>query len=671
MRRALCLFVLVVVGQICALQLIDVVPYAVYQHYRPWAWLARVQPLPAWGVLAQLVIVAIAVRRAGLTVPGPGSTGMPWSRGLAVLALAAFSLAVPTVGATRWTGELLLAGGVAVLSALNLVLVVLAVPGSTLAGAAAWLAPRLSLGPGSGEPKIYDRALPVVAGVWTALLAAVIAVIVTERVPHIDDGVSYLFQAKYFAEGRLFLPAPPDAPAFQVDQVVVTANRWFGYGFPGWPAVLALGVVAGAPWLVNPILGGLLVIAGHALVRHRLGWGTANVTALLLATSPWLLFMSAEFMPHPLSALLGVTAALAFDRAVDHRPQRARWAVLAGGAVGALMLTRAIDAVLVAGAIGVAATVERRLRVLVRPAAVAAAVALPIGVLILPYNQAVTGKATYPPHVAWSDTRWGPGVDRLGFGPHIGIRAWPNLDPLPGHGLPDVVLNANKNLFMVNADLFGWAAGSLLFVWLTLALGRWRSGDAVLLTLPAAFLAGYSTYWFSGGPDLGARYWYPLIVPLAALTARGAQMVATTLGPRSAGRHTGMRVGVFILAAGISAAVTFIPWRAVTKHHGYRGIDGDLRDLSAARAFGRALVFVHSDDPADYQSAFNLNPGTLESDALTVYARDVDGASRRAVVAHFPDRPVWVVAREKDGDVRLPWKVIEGPLPPGTVPAGR
>jgi hypothetical protein len=670
MRRAAWLFVLAGVGQACALRLIDAVPYAVYQHYRPWAWLVEARPLAVWGVLAQLTIVAFMLRRATLAGVGVVSSLMPWPRWLVVLALAAFSLAVPTLGAARSAGEMVIAGSLALLSAINLLLAVMALPESVLARAAEWLEPRVSLGQGPHHSRRYDRVLPVAAALWVTLAAGVTAAVVTERVPHIDDGVSYLFQAKYFAAGRLFLPAPPDASSFQVDQVVVTATKWYGYGFPGWPAVLALGVLAGVPWLVNPILGGLMVLVGHALVRHRLGWGTANVTVLLLAASPWVLFMSAEFMPHPLSAVLAVVAVLGFDRALDGRQSWAGWAALAGLAVGALMLTRAIDAALVTAAIGVAVLVERRRRRALRPAATAAAMAVALGVLILPYNQALTGRATYPPHVAWSDQRWGPGVDRLGFGPNIGIQAWPNLDPLPGHGVPDVVLNANKNLFMTNVDLFGWTAGSLAFVWLALGLGRWRSGDSILLTLPAAFIVGYSTYWFSGGPDIGARYWYPLVVPFAALTVRGAQMAVAALGAGGIGTSSGMRVGVFILAASLSATATFVPWRAVTKHYRYRGIDGDLRELAASRGFGRALVFVRSDDAADYQSAFNLNPAALD-DPSAVFARDVNGASRAAVVAQFPDRPVWVVDRPKAGEARLPWRVIDGPLPPGTLPAPR
>jgi hypothetical protein len=233
--------------------------------------------------------------------------------------------------------------------------------------------------------------------------------------------------------------------------------------------------------------------------------------------------------------------------------------------------------------------------------------------------------------------------------------------------LSDVVLNANKNAFMTNIDLFGWASGSLVFVWLAFGLGRWRRGDALLLALVATFVLGYSTYWFSGGPDLGARYWYPLLIPLAALTARGAQMASVELQARGVS-HAGARVSALILAATVGAAVTTVPWRAATKHYRYRGISGEIRELAASQRFEHALVFVQSDpNRRDYASAFVLNPWTLD-DPATIYAFDAGPAHRAAVVAHFSDRQVWVISRVRGFDGEARFAIIEGPLAPATVP---
>ena len=112
-----------------------------------------------------------------------------------------------------------------------------------------------------------------------------------------------------------------------------------------------------------------------------------------------------------------------------------------------------------------------------------------------------------------------------------------------------------------------------------------------------------------------------------------------------------------------------LPWRAVTKYYQYRGISGEVRELAASHHFEHALVFLRApENRRDYQSAFVLNPRTLE-DPGTVYAFDAGPTNRAAVVAHFPDRAVWVISRGATNlDSGAPLRVIAGPLPPGTVP---
>ena len=664
---SIALVVLATIGQFSALQLVDVKPFAAFQHYRPWQSLSSDHPIAVGVLVVQAVLVAVVawrLRARLMAVAGVLST-----RAWLILALGmGFLLAVPSVSVSFFAGETLLAGLLAGLAALTLVLAALLMPEEALARAAAWVNARVTLGPGDGNERPWDLRLPLAIAIWVTLIAATVNILVLERVPHIDDSVSNLFQAKYFSTGQLTLPAPPDEDAFRMDLTVVRDGRWFGYAFPLWPAVLALGVLAGAPWLVNPILGGALILLGHTWLWRRFDRGMANATTLLLAASSWLIFTSAEFMSHPLTAVLAMLALLAFDRATQLHDRWGRWAVLTGAAGGALLLTRSFDAILVAATIGLVAILETRLVRSWRAVVLASVVAAAIAALIFPYNQAVTGRATYPAHLAWADQRYGPGVDVIGFGPNVGIDRWPNLDPLPGHGLPDVVLNLNKNLFMANIDLFGWAFGSMPLVWLALGSGGWTRRNLVLLILPAAFLAGYSLFWFSGGPDLGARYWYPLITTLAAVSVHGARRLGATLDRRGAVTQANARVSMVLIAATIAAAVTMLPWRAVTKYYRYRGIGGEVRALAASAGIRDALVFVRTSERADYQSAFNLNPRSLDHRG-TIYALDAGPAANARVVSRFTDRPVWVIGRIVASGGGHPFSVIEGPLPPGTPPA--
>lgn len=667
---ALLLFALAVAGHAAGVALIDVRPYAMFQHFVPWSALPQ-WPIAAAVLLVQAVVVTALSWKHRARLAGVARRLPKVPAFIAISVVAGLALVVPTESVARTAGEFVLAAAVAIVAGLNLLLAAVSLPGETITRMRTWIEARVTLAPADSHVRAWDRALPRVMALWVTALAAFTAFFVFERVPHIDDSVSNVFQAKYFSTGQLWLPAPPDAASFQVDQTVIENGRWFGYAFPAWPATLAIGVLAGVPWLVNPVLAGLLMLLAHAWIRRRFDRGTANGTLLLLACSPWLIFMSGEFMVHPLTGVLVIGAAYAFDRALDREGAWPGWAATAGLAVGTLVLTRAIDAAIVVAAFGLAAALERRLSRAWTPAAIAGVVATCAALLILPYNEAVTGRADYPPHMAWSDSHWGPGVDRLGFGRDIGIRQWPNLDPLPGHGAADVVLNINKNAFMTNADLFGWSFGSLALLALGIGVRGWRRVDFMPAALVVTFIAGYSTYWFSGGPDLGPRYWYPLLVPFALLTVRAIQNATARIITKTHavdGQSTAARFCAVIAAASISAALVVLPWRATTKYYRYRGISGEVRALAARHQFERALVFVRSGpDRRDYASAFVLNPRTLEDEG-SIYALDAGPEHRAAVVKRFRDRPVWVIGRQPGDHSPRPFVVIAGPLRPGTVP---
>jgi hypothetical protein len=626
---------LALASQAAALRLVEITHYAVYQHYRPLEALAGA---PNWALgilLLQLVVVLVGAWNSRSSIAQTITAARDgWLWVVLALTAAAASIAVPVESVRRTAEELVLGGMLLVVSLLNVGLAARAAPSHGLVAARRWFDERLSLSDDQAAARVWDAKLP-----WVA--------------------AAFVFQAKYLSTGQLSLPAPPDSAAFHVDEVVMDRGRWFGYGFPGWPAVLALGAWLGAPWIVNPVLGALAVLLTHAVTRRVYGLGTANVVTMLLALSPWQLIMSAEFMGHPLSLVLGLLALLALTEA---RERPVRWAIVGGIAMGALLLTRPIDAIFFGLAFIVWMIVESHARVSFSALALGGVLAGLIAAIVFPYNQALTGSATLAPHMMWTDRRWGPGVDRLGFGSNIGIPVWRNIDPLPGHGIADVMLNLNKNLFTANWELFGWACGSLVLLIAYLATGGFRKRDTLMLAVAGSFIVGHSAYWFSGGPDLGPRYWYPAIVALVALACRGGAELAQRL--RSTAPDAAGRIALFATVATLGGVLIMLPWRVVTKQSHYRGVSGDVRRVAASRHIVSGLVFIRSPFREDYQSAFNLNPSTLD-DAATIYAYDAGLESRRRVVARFSNRSVWVIGRP-DSSAAL--RLLSGPLPPGTVP---
>lgn len=638
---------LAVVGQAAALALIDAPAYNVLEHYAAWTELLRSpRALLLAVVAAQSLVVSFAV-------PGfwrrldPAGHGIGGARlALALLVLLAAS-ANGSFDPGRYAGELALAGWLLVVNLLNVALAADALPADSMRAAAA----------------AVDRAghrVPVLCALWVLVACTAISWLVFDRTPIIPDSVSYLIQAKYFAAGRLSLDAPPELPAFDFEKLHSDGTRWWAYGFPGWPAVLAIGVRLGVPWLVNPVLGALTVLLLHALLMRLYDAPFARRATLLLAASPWFLFMSASHMPHPVSTVWLLLVLLALHSAARGGGLLA--ALGAGAALGALFLTRPLEALLLAPLIGLVllGATGQPVGWAGRAAFVAGGAA--VASLSFAYNAALTGSALTAPHAVWSDARWYPGADRIGFGADVGNLGWPHLDPLPGHGPLDVAINAQQNVYMVNADLFGWVAGSLVLVIAWLLWGQRRRADRLFLGTAALIAVGHGVYWFSGGPDIGARYWYQVLVPLVVLTARGAQdLNARWAGEAASPGGRMARAGAFVAVASLVALVTFNPWRALGKYHDYRGMNAHLARLAHSVDFGRSVVFVREGSNGDYPRAILLNPADFDGPD-PIWARDLGPESRARILRRYPDRPWWIV--QGPADPSAPFLVIEGPVRP-------
>jgi len=632
-RRSAALFLLLLLGEAASLQLVDAPRYAVYQHYVPWSemdsralWLAV--------VLVQAVVsvtLLVSARRSRCA----GPSGVVCLTSLFVFGAIAFSAAVPTVGLSRYLGETLLSLGVMAAALANVVLIAVYAPSESLLDVDRWLSERIPLAPhhsGSGRLQhLFVYGLPLIV----TLATASIAWFVLGGTPHVGDGVSYLFQARYLAQGHIFLPSPPDAAAFEMSHVVNDGARWFSKYFPGWPGVLALGVVIGAPWMINPLLAGLTLLLLHrCLLRLYEPW-LANLVILLVAVSPWFLFMSSGFMGHPVSLVWTLLALLATER--ERRARTGEWAAVVGVSVGLLFLTRPLEGVLLAPVIGLWAWRGGEPGWGARSFVSCGIAGSITGALMLPFNRALTGRATMTPFRLWSEINYGPGADVMGFGPNVGIPDWDSIDPIPGHGFIDVLLNMNKNMTSTNVELFGWGGGSLVLACTAVLLWRWRGPDLLFLGIGAAVIIGHVFYWFPGGPDYGARYWYQILIPLVLMTVRGAQLLARLLGEDGSGRIV-RRVATGLVAASACALLTFLPWRAWGKYYRYRDIGADGRE-AVASLDRPSIVFVESERLSDYESVFNLNPVDLQG-GETVVAWDRGLRSRAAVIEAFPDRPI-------------------------------
>jgi 4-amino-4-deoxy-L-arabinose transferase-like glycosyltransferase len=656
-------FALLVAGQACALQLIEVGPVIRLQIFFRWRDLVLTWRLGfLMALAAQFLLVAWCGRRWLPPFCPRWRQFFTWKTALVWLALMAYAGATIAPG----VAQALVRGGIgaqlaqhsskaalslliAFTGLLNLILAVEAIPAGALDR---WRERWRVL---AANPR-----LPWVAAAWVVVVSSLLAWFVLDRIPHVPDEAGYLFHARYLAAGKLYLESPPVPQAFNVPFYFSEGEKWYIAPPVGWPLVLALGALVGAPWLVNPLLGGLTVVLAHRLVRRMSGEEMAAGVALLTAASPWLLFMSASLMNHPLTLVLALVTLLGVERA--RNAGSLLGGAAAGLAVGGILQVRPLDAVLLAGVMALWwLSAGRRIRVAAMGATVIAGLAL-IAVF-LAYNQALTGDPLLPPINKLANEKIYQGVNRLGFGKDVGNVGWVGLDALPGHGPIDVAMNTNHNLHLVQFELLGWMCGSLVLVFVPALWREWRR-DALWWGIVLAICGGLNIYWFSGGPDFGARYWYAAFVPLLVLVWRGAETLAAHFEEPEA------RARVWALAAlaTLSGVLNVVPWRSLDKYKNYRGTRADIGRLAAQHHFGRALVFVRSRQWPDYACAVPYLPPRFDREAPgPLYVQDLGPALNEKVVRYYSDRPVWVLdgpTKSRGGPVR----VAAGPLPPGTVP---
>lgn len=648
---------LAVVGQATALQMIDAGHLIHYQHYRQLPHLLELSPWLLVILVGQLALTLFGLKAYWRSIRRwLGRNFKTWQLLAVSLSLFLTSAAVSR-DARVYLLELFFAASVQAINLANIVVAVCALPNAVVARLKRKLDDLFGVADAeNAEGGGVDR-FALLAAFWVMALAAVLSVYSYERHPHLGDEVAYLYHARYLAAGMLTMPPPPIPEAFNLDLMDYDESRWFCAPPPGWPVFLAIGVLFGAEWLVNPALAGLSVVLAYYLIRELYDRRTARLATVLLCVSPWHSFLAMSYMTHTAALACALAAAVSVIRA--RRTGKMGWAFLSGGAAGMVGIIRPLEGVIVAVLIGlwVIGLGGRRLKVPGIAAFVLGAIV--VGAATLPYNKLLTGSPTTFPIMAYTDKYNGPKSNAFGFGPERGM-GWP-LDPYPGHGPLDAMINTSLNSFMINVDLFGWSVGSLVFIAMVLFALELRRGDYLMLWTIAAIFIAHFFYWYSGGPEFGARYWYLMLIPCVALTARGIQFLEQKLeGDNGSQAVQGGRSLILALSLCALALITYFPWRAIDKYHHFLGMRPDIRRLAGERNFSNSLVLIRGEQFPDFASAAVYNPINLNANA-PIYAFDVGANTRSRLLHIYADRLVWIIAGPSITGVGF--KIIEGPLP--------
>ena len=474
--------------------------------------------------------------------------------------------------------------------------------------------------------------LAALIALGACLAAAWASQAVFERIPHLEDEFANLWEADVMARGEISQPSPPFPRSFMVPFVVDYEGQRFGKYPPGWPAALSFGIRLGAPWLVNALLAGAATWLAYRLGSRVGGQGVGLLAALLAASSPMFLLLSASMMSHALSVFLTLALTLGWLDGVAGAPDRRRMpralpVAVAGLSLGLLALTRPLTAVGVGLPFGVHGVwlLLRGEREAKRAALGVGLLALAVAGVLLIWQWALTGDPLRNPYVLW----WP--YDRIGFGPGHGVTE-------AGHTLNQARINTKFSLRVGQHDLFGWPYLSWIFAPIGLLALRRRVEAWLLAGLLPSLIVAYAAYWV-GAWVYGPRYYVEALGALSVLSAAGIAALAGWLGERGTTRLRSLSVSALMLALLSLNVLYYLPAR-LQQMTGLYGMTVAARARLESAAPERALVIVH---PArswtEYGSLLTLTPPFADGELLLAYTRGTDQDLRLAQT--YADRPAY------------------------------
>ena len=403
---------------------------------------------------------------------------------------------------------------------------------------------------------VSNRAFVISLLVGTFVFALVLTFYSFDARPTTADEIAQLWHAKILLNGRLALPPDPNPEFFAIDNII-DRPVWMSQFPIGGPAVLAIGLMFGAAWLLNPILTALIAFNVYRFVQRAYGEPQARAAAVVFAVSPMVLLMGATHMNHTPTAWL-VTIALAtlplWVAATDAGRQR-RYASVIGTALGVAATIRPLDGVVAAVVMGLlmlAVTARERGRGRASSLLVgAAAGVVPIALLLLANWMTTGNPLRFGYEVLW------------GANHSLGLHDDPTGNP---HTAWRAFMLGIKYVMQVNWVATMWPVPVLLIVAGGLVLARRPNRwDVFLFGFFGAQVLLYAFYWHDG-QFIGPRFLFSAIPALLILAARAPFLAAERL------RGVSRRIAIAIIPVCIG-----VSWLRSMPPFGGQGLAREFR----------------------------------------------------------------------------------------------
>lgn len=352
--------------------------------------------------------------------------------------------------------------------------------------------------------QIDARGLRIARWLFPLLFFAVsawIGVFLYQKTPLMQDTSAYLFQAKIFAAGKLYAPAPalPEFFTARGEMLAMKDGRWFQIFSPGFPLLLSAFVLLHLEWFVCPLLGALTLAMWMREAQRTGSSSTAILFGVLFLLSPFVLLMSSTVAVHNPELFLSSAIILLSIRQSEESTLRR--SVLLAVLMAAAALTRGFS-ILPFLAPVLAVSQWTQFRKGIWRDAVLIGLGFMIGAALLAfYQKEITGSPWIPGYLVKYNNY------HYGFGPNL-----EGMVHTPLRGLE----NTSNEILGLNFRLTGWPTGWLPFVIsFVITTRRFRKWD-IVLALSCVALLGFYYFFVIQDLVLGPRFMY-LTAPILLL----------------------------------------------------------------------------------------------------------------------------------------------------------
>ncbi|MAG84474.1 hypothetical protein CMK10_09965 [Candidatus Poribacteria bacterium] len=446
-----------------------------------------------------------------------------------------------------------------------------------------------------------------------------------EHVPHVQDNIDQLFHAKIFLSGNLTVPSHEHKEFFDFTHNI-NNGKWYSEYPPGHTFMLMLGLILGAPWVINPLLGSISVVLFYLVGQAFFDEKTGRLAALLGGLSPFVIIMSSGFFSHNTSLFFTALFALFFFRTIIKG--KLSDSLIAGLSLGICLNARILTAIGIglpyAFYAGYLMLTKKKVYIL-RFAVMLAGFLIMVGVLAS-FNYLTNGH----PMLTGYEVLWGSDHN-----PGFGHSAW-GEPHTPKRGL---IQNLN-NFNALNKYLFEWCIPSTFFVMLFFVGGRCTQWDYLLIASTFSLSFVYFFYWYQGW-CFGPRFMYESACPLILLTARGIIHTPDIVKEKFQSKLSKGNLRYFLsLIIGFCICVALcanVPVLIKLYSDDYWGVNTEVQQAIEREKLSNAVVFVNS----YYGSVLALNSPQLDSEII--YVRDL-GVKNKLMMDYYPERKYYLAS---------------------------